>query len=358
MVDVKDHNHARLAPCCHFGKDLKPENFLEEVKKYDKLLEQGVRLEECKKCWDAEDKGLQSVRTGEILWDPGDDPYFHKDGIRKLDIRIHNKCNLACTMCFSGASNLWGKIQGKDSFIEIPDDKLEFIKQMVTENDVVKISLQGGEPFYGNEYDDFLMSLPNKQNIEVDVFTNVISVKQSVLERWHNSLKHIIINASVDGYGNVYESIRWPTTWNKFERNAKMIYEIICKNNTINDSEYFYNDSMTYYWVVQAENLCSIFDFIHWRDENTINARIEFSTINNDFDRHLGLDCITLEEKDRFLQLFKLYSKRTYSNYYARETNYLKQLHKLVWNIIPDDKLIALRKKEIERIKTLRKNYK
>lgn len=346
MVDFKEHGHARLAPCCHFGKDLEPENFLEEVKKYDKLLEQGVRLKECSQCWEAEDKGLQSVRTGEILWDPGDDPYFHKDGIRKLDIRIHNKCNLACTMCFSGASNLWGKIQGKDSFVTISEDKLEFIKQMVTENDVVKISLQGGEPFYGSEYDDFLMSLPNKKNIEVDVFTNVISVKKSVMERWYNSLKRITINASVDGYGDIYESIRWPTTWNKFERNAKMIYDIVR------------SDSMLYFWVFQAENLCNIFNFIEWRDKNTLNARIEFNTLSDEFGKNLGLKSITQQEKDQFIKLFEQYSKKTYSDYYIREKNYLNGIYKIVQDISPDERLINLRNNRMEFVRNLRKNYK
>lgn len=345
MVDFKDSNNMRLAPCCHFGKSIEPENFFAEVKEYDKLLEQGVRLTECSKCWEMEDKGLTSVRTGELEWEPGDDPYFHKNGIRKLDIRIHNKCNLACTMCYSGASNLWGKLEGKDTFNKISDADLDYIRQVIKENDIIKISFQGGEPFYGDDYDDFLMSLPKLKKIEVDVFTNVISVKQSVIERWHNSLRNVIINASVDGHGDVYESIRWPTTWKKFEKNAITIY------NTIR------SDSMTYYWVVQAENLCNMFDFIRWRDENTPTARIEFSILSDSFNRHLGLDYITPEEKVEFLRLFDEYSKKDYSTYYTREINYLKRLRKVVRNIIPDDKLINLRKKEMERVQTLRKNY-
>lgn len=338
MVDLKQKGKSRYAPCCHFEEDLELKDFQNKTADYLDRLVNGEKLDQCKHCWSREDVGLPSVRTGDLVWKPSDG----QDGIRMLDIRIHNKCNLACTMCYSGASNLWGKLEGKDTFHKISDYELDFLKKSAS--NVEKISFQGGEPFYGNEYDEFLMALDNKKNISVDVFTNLISAKPSVIQRWNDELKQLYINASVDGYGEVYDSIRWPTTWGKWEKSAKAIYKIV-------------DFRMTYFWVIQAENVYNLFDFIKWRDENTPKSRIMLSTLSGGSDL-LGLESISQEDKDMFFSNYEMYSKNEYDiNWFGPEIETIEKIKNIVKDIEPNETKIIEKNNRIRDIKLLREKY-
>lgn len=329
----------RYAPCCHFDEHIKLEEYESKTKEYFSRLMNGERIPQCKSCWKVEDMGLPSLRIHELDWKPSSE----LDGIRKLDIRIHNKCNLACTMCFSGASNLWGKLEGSDTFSKISDDELQFLKN--TASNVERISFQGGEPFYGSEYDDFLMSLQNKSDIVVDVFTNLISAKPNVIQRWNDELKQLRVNASVDGYGEVYDSIRWPSTWAKWEKNAKAIYNIVGSN-------------MTYFWVYQAENVCNLFEFIKWRDKNTPDCKILINRLANEPESDLGLDTITQYDKDIFLALYDNYKKIKYdSKYYASEIYMIDFIKNYIYKTIPSDGKIKKRLSKLKHINFLRKSY-
>jgi len=341
MVDVKQDQKARVAPCCHFDKSLDINKFSEQVSEYDRLLQLGKRIPECIHCWSIEDRGLPSVRINSNAWLPEDT----SPGIKRMDIRIHNKCNLACTMCYSGASNLWGKLEGKDTFYEISDDELKLIKEHA--KNVEHISFQGGEPFYGTEYDDFLMSLTNLENITVDVFTNVISVKREVIERWKLKLKDLKINASVDGYGSVYESIRWPTKWEKFEKNAKMLHDVVGNKN------------LAYFWVMQAENISNLFDFLRWRDLNTPNSIVNLTLTMGSSE--LGIDYITDDEKSKFIKEYNVYinsvGERYTNGWYQKEYHQLKSMREAILKVTPNKTLISKRKDKINYILGLRERY-
>ena len=341
MIDVKQENNAKYAPCCHFKKSLDIDTFNLETKKYNNLLEKGIRIPECIHCWEIEDKGLRSVRLGAVDLFPKNS----QSEIKRLDIRIHNKCNLACTMCYSGASNLWGKLEGKDTFYKINDNELSMIREK--SKNVTQISFQGGEPFYGSEYDDFLMSLDNLENIVVDIFTNVISAKREVIERWHTKLKKLKINASVDGYGDVYESIRWPTTWGKFEKNAKMIYNIL-------------GHDISYFWTMQAENASNLFKFLEWRDKFTPRSTVELSLLMGSSE--LGLSSIDSDEKNKFISSYEKYMESKDDSYYNgrfnNEYKQLKTMYKIILKTKVNDDLVSKRKDKLKYISDLRKNYK
>lgn len=341
MVDLKQQGKNKIAPCCHFDESIEIDEFEEKTSSYFDRLMNGEKIPQCKFCWKAEDAGLSSVRTGSVSWKPHDSG----SGIKRMDIRIHNKCNLACTMCYSGASNLWGKLEGNDTTRVLTDDELSFIRENA--KNITHLSLQGGEPFYGSDYDDFLMSIDNLSNISVDVFTNVISIKREVIQRWHDKLRDLIINASVDGYGKVYDSIRWPTTWGKFEKNAKIIYDIVGK------------DKLTYYWTMQTENLNNIFDFIDWRDRETPGSKIETNMVMGS--EELGISSITLSERTLFNKNFRNYSsnrKMLNTDKDNSEYNQMKQIHKIVMNTPIDNEKVNKKQERLMQIYQLRESYK
>lgn len=336
MVDLKQQGQNKIAPCCHFDESIEVNEFEQKTKSYFNRLMSGERIQQCKHCWKAEDAGLQSVRTGSVNWLPHDGG----EGIKRMDIRIHNKCNLACTMCYSGASNLWGKLEGRDTFRMLTEDEIEFIRDKASS--ITHISFQGGEPFYGPEYDDFLMSLENLENISVDIFTNVISVKRDVIQRWKDKLKDLVINASVDGHADIYDSIRWPTTWGKFERNAKMIYDIVGRN-------------LTYYWTLQAENSHNLFDFIKWRDEVTPYSKIQVNMVMGS--PELGVNSITDEEKELFLQKFQMYKETASQKNDTSEYNQIYAINTIIEQVDTNHNLIRKRFKRLNEIYKMRKMY-
>lgn len=340
MIDLKQHGKNKIAPCCHFEENIGLEQFEEKRKFYFKQLMNDVRIEPCKHCWAAEDAGITSIRQSSYNWEPSDGG----EGIKRLDVRIHNKCNLACTMCYSGASNLWGKLEGEDTFRMLSSEELDFIREQ--SSNVTHISFQGGEPFYGSDYDDFLMSLPNLNKMSIDVFTNVISVTESVLNRWIKSVRRLDVNASVDGYGEVYDSIRWPTKWSKFEKKAIMIY------NTVDRFR------LCYFWVMQAENAHNVFDFIKWRNENTPDSRLVLSTVMGSTE--LGLYSMTSAEQSKFIENYKLYKDSVTDKYleiHGNEYNQLAAMYNIIYKLEPDVDLIEKRFNKMEYIKDLRKDY-
>lgn len=339
MIDVKKFGKPKVAPCCHFTDSIDMDVYTETVHEYDKQLASGIQIPQCVHCWDAERIGIQSVRQSGLDW-----KHDNNIGIKRLDIRIHNKCNLACTMCYSGASSLWGKLEGEIPVHSLSDDKLGEIRELA--KNVEHISFQGGEPFYGTEYDDFLMSLENRHNITVDIFTNVISVKEEVIRRWDSELKQLYINASVDGYGDVYDSIRWPTTWKKFEKNAKMLYSIV-------------NIRMGFFWVIQAENASNLFEFIKWRDDNMPFCKIVITMVLGTTE--LNINSMTAKERKSFLYQYKLYIESRpddYLNVHSQEYNTIKNIYENILNMRVQDSLVNKRNKTMQRILKLRKAHK
>lgn len=338
MIDLKQQGKNKIAPCCHFDESIEIDKFEEKTKSYFDRLMNGEKIEQCKHCWKAEDAGLQSVRTGSLNWMPSDGG----TGVKRMDIRIHNKCNLACTMCYSGASNLWGKLEGHDTYRILTNEELDFIRDKAS--NITHISFQGGEPFYGREYDDFLMSLDNLENISVDIFTNVISIKRDVIQRWKDSLNDLMINASVDGYGHVYDSIRWPTTWSKFDKNAQILYDIVGQH-------------MTYYWTVQAENLHNIFDFIKWRNRTTPGCKIEANMVMGSAE--LGISSITKREKEIFDEKYHEYLKYVTQNNDREIAEFLQiqAIYNMVSKININDELVNNRFIKLDTIYDMRKRY-
>jgi molybdenum cofactor biosynthesis enzyme MoaA len=332
----------KVTPCCNFSKNIPLDKYEEEIEKYAKLLDDGVRIDECRMCWDTEDSGFTSVRQSGNQSAEN----FDGDGITSLDIRIHNKCNLACNMCHPSFSTLWGKLKNKEENNFIPQSSLDKVTSLLS--NVRKISLQGGEPFYGDEYVNFVDGLENKDRIELDTFTNVVTVNMDAIQRWSEELHNFRINASVDGIGETFEYIRWPAKWSKFERNAKKIYEII-------------GGKINFFYTIQAENINSILPFLKWRNENCPNSRMVFTTVfHNDEVTYKGL---TAAEKQEFLNSKKeILSLVNYDPeqdvWHNREYNDLMSLFNLVENVEIDETIIQKRKDFAQYTIELREKHK
>ena len=324
----------RVMPCCHFGEHIPIEEYKEVTKDYAERLESGERIPQCQGCWQTEDKGLVSVRQSAV--NNYDANYSMSPGINSMDIRLHNKCNMACNMCGSYNSTLWGKIEHKDEEHDIGNKNLEYIYSLA--NNVTKLSIQGGEVFFGPDFVDFVDSFPNKNNLVLDTFTNVVTIDIDVLKRWKDECKSLYVNASIDGIGKVFEEIRWPGKWTKAERKAKQTYEILDYN-------------LKYFYTVQSANLNTIIDFLNWRNSNTPNSEIVFNLVEGP--RELALEASTQLERDQFIKDFQNYTGKL-SN---RETHDLTAIFKLCQKLKDDPKLLKLRDQKNSYIAKIRNNY-
>jgi sulfatase maturation enzyme AslB (radical SAM superfamily) len=163
--------------------------------------------------------------------------------VLSMDLRLGNKCNLQCVMCYPGESNQWYKIQEQitgskvfkiDNIVYNTDghehfewsDQEEYY-QLLNENAkyVQKIMFGGGEPWLAKQHLILLRNLIDQglaKNIELEYSINVTIVPQAFL-RTIDQFKFVKIGCSVDGYGEVNEAIRYPSKWSVIEENLDFL---------------------------------------------------------------------------------------------------------------------------------------
>ena len=280
MIDY----YGETSPCCHVMLAKSLDEFPEKIAALRKEMASGKRMKVCKRCWQDEDNGLESLRNVSL------DLYKNQpidQRLLSLDIRINNTCNLACTMCNSQASSLWAKLEGTDSESSINDAALD---QLISQSaSLIKISMQGGEVFYGTAFADFLERLSNKSQITLEFFTNAISIDVGLIKKWQSEFKYVMMIASVDGTEEVFEEIRWPAKWNNLQRKLDKVYPLL-------------SAALRFHYTLQNSNLLCIKRFVDWRNERYPKSGITFSELHwpeplkftnvNDVDRKLGIELI------------------------------------------------------------------
>lgn len=163
--------------------------------------------------------------------------------VLSMDLRLGNKCNLQCVMCYPGESNQWYKIQEQitGSKVFMIDDVTystdghdhfewcdqEEYYQLLTENAkyVQKIKFGGGEPWLVKQHLTLLKNLIEQalaENIELEYSINVTIVPQEFLHTIEK-FKFVKLCCSVDGYGEVNEAVRYPTKWSVIEKNLDFL---------------------------------------------------------------------------------------------------------------------------------------
>jgi len=216
---------------------------------------QGKKPKECVRCWQFENKGLESFRqmfnlayTEKKIPMPTTDVF----DIKTIDLRLSNKCNLSCKMCNAHDSNQIAKLQwnaykqgawepidisiedfknkldpanytDRKNFIRtsennLVDDVVKFIKTNVKGKCRIKIA--GGEPFIMPEVEElFEKCIAEKLQDKLYFFiiTNATTVKQSMVEKIQQ-FDHWV-GLSVDGTGELLEYQRSGAKWSVIDNN-------------------------------------------------------------------------------------------------------------------------------------------
>jgi hypothetical protein len=236
-------------------------NNTNELKEIREKFIDNQRPEQCKKCWDLEDNNDVSYREE---WNNN---YLNQPktvSLEVMDIRLTNKCNLQCKMCWPGASDqiakniLDAKIPGITIYSE---EKTRSADQNLLDNlyDVIvntptlrKIKFAGGEPFIINEFVLLLEKIADAGCLDISIF--VLSNITTITNRLLNVLKrfkNVEVSCSVDGIGRYIEYQRFPCKWSVIERNFETLY-----------NETGITVTLTPCW--SQLNLLGLADFLSW----------------------------------------------------------------------------------------------
>ncbi len=215
-------------------------------------MHNGVMLPECQVCYKKE--SLHGVSTRTYV----NERYFKSNtdtdeySIKKIDLKIGNKCNLKCKMCFPYASSeLWKEwkdlgwnTKEKDPNKETswkyydgyfkedyswPKNKsnMDKIKDAVVKCKLLHVT--GGEPMLNPEFFDLLkhcIETNTAKDITLDVTTNATKIHPRFFDL-AKQFKELLLTVSMDGVGRTYEYVRYPANYNAVYKNILRYNEFV-----------------------------------------------------------------------------------------------------------------------------------
>lgn len=219
----------------------------------------GVENPNCRRCWEANLRGMDSKRTQtnferrEQLADPkflqaledckNNDGYFSLPA-DQLDLKINNTCNLKCMMCNpyqSSSHEVEIKLMRK-SDIQVPrwieyvesilGDKGKPVKQSPLTNSIKSalanlrvLLIDGGEPMTSPDLEEILDYCIEHGHTEMMVgfVTNLTKIPDGILDKL-NKFWDVHLWVSWDHYdGDKFKFIRYPADYNQFLANFELL---------------------------------------------------------------------------------------------------------------------------------------
>lgn len=328
MIDFE----GKASACCQFEAYSLLKDYPAFIENYKQQMMAGEKIKPCRRCWEDEEKGFPSLRQSALT---DFKRYSKHEGLMILDLRLTNNCNLACTMCSEHSSTLWAKLKKKNNQYLLDKD----LQQELIANsaNLVKLSIQGGEPFYGDDFTDFVELLPNKSNIQLEIFSNTITADIKMLKKWVTEFKQVSFISSVDGVEDVFEDIRWPAKWDRYQRKIFELYKIKQLGLSFN-------------YTLQNLNILNIDKFISWRNHNAPRCGITISIL--EWPKHFQFTVLTEEENKQALELIK-----NITNVRSYEQTILDTIVKQLSTNKPNVELLEMKNKSLDNIKKMRENY-
>ena len=221
LVYNNDTTHFTVAPCCYFNQAYRVDQHINR----DQWATVDIN-KTCQVCINQESSGVHSYRQASFEQTTG-----LTDQVEFLTVAVNKKCNLACPMCDAGSSSFWYQENARNQVVQssaihtlhqedrsgVTTDK--FI-QLLSEIDLSKltyIKFGGGEPLMSDTHERIMQLVPHPEQVTIHYTTNFsIMPTARTFELW-NRFKLIKWVASLDGYQDQFEFLRWPYTWKKLE---------------------------------------------------------------------------------------------------------------------------------------------
>ena len=259
-----------------------------------KQMLNGDKPRACSVCYKEEESGYRSKREWETAdWETrlgtgnvnsiihtvnedGSMPY----NIKYIDMKLGNKCDLACVMCNPADSSLWIPDYNKIEKDPNVSEKLKTTIVWKSEEgaaynwwknnemywdgifnelpNLSEIYLIGGEPTINPEFKTFLrkcVDTGNSKHIKLRFNTNGHSIKDKELQDLYMEFEQVLMHLSMDGIEEFHNYIRYPSRWRKMEY-------ILWKHNELATAPNIMVDIDT---TVSMLNVEHIPDFIKWK---------------------------------------------------------------------------------------------
>jgi MoaA/NifB/PqqE/SkfB family radical SAM enzyme len=296
---------------------------------------EGKLPSECERCWKSEELGIKSFRQQQNLTYL---KYFPKmlnsssagkisSGVKYLDVRFNNTCNLKCVMCSSGYSSLWveeektlqplltseeviNDISSKISFYD--KDRFKWGKDTDIVNTILKnastlerLHFAGGEPLLSKQHNELLKDLIGigvAKQLFLSYNTNGEYITEELLELW-GQFKKVKIFYSLDHIEDKNEYIRFPSKWKTVQEKFELIES--CSPNNIH-----WRISST----LSALNVAYLPEFVEWKIEQNfkkihsryIDGKLFHGTLL-EYPKYLNPDVLPLEVKEQIRSKFNNY---------------------------------------------------
>jgi radical SAM protein with 4Fe4S-binding SPASM domain len=248
---VSIQSTGKVFPCClslaHQELGNLQNKSLEEVWNGEKMREvrkqmlEGNRLTRCKRCYEIEDAGGLSKRVRANLEHKSipqllestakDGHYKNTEAIEYLELRFSNVCNFRCRTCGPEFSTGWNQDAAALDYpqhrigLRTPLEDSEKIFEMILPliPTLKKIYFVGGEPLLTKENYVLLDLFKEKKRTDIHLtydtnFSKLDFAGLSALDQWKD-FKHVMVSASLDGYGPQGEYIRKGMDWQEFLAN-------------------------------------------------------------------------------------------------------------------------------------------
>ena len=277
----------------HSRKQARNADLMKAVRK--NMLE-GKWSDECTRCKQEEDVGLNSRRQYELqTWKEFDirqaQVLTSEDGtidtsnspVVYYDLRFGNLCNLQCRMCGPTDSHSWYEqwtdyhkedgFQDTHGYVKFErnakgrldtDDyswhgSTSFWNNIEKNLDNIRhVYMAGGEPMMIERHYEFLEKCVKKgvaKNILIEYNTNMTALPDRVLEYWKH-FKEVRVGASIDGMGKVLEYQRYPIKWEQAKKNLDKL-DKFCQENS--------NVMAWIAYTVTVNNIWHLPEFMLWK---------------------------------------------------------------------------------------------
>ena len=249
---VSVRTDGRISPCCKFNKDLKTKDdeslssvfFNKNFSEVREKMKKGIKLPECRECWENENSGTVSLRNHYLdkLEDKMDYGWLDDIKIRDLTISPSNICNFKCRICHykQSSSMATERINNSESKKEIEEIK-KYLKDVSIKNnksyifdsvELIGDSLEylhilGGEPLMHPQLEkiiDILIKKSFADNISLEFNTNGSIFPNKLIDKF-NKFKSVEILLSIDDIEKRFE-IQRGGDWNSIKQNLTKFSEI------------------------------------------------------------------------------------------------------------------------------------
>lgn len=253
-----------------------------DYKKIRKQMLSGERPEHCKPCFEQEDNGVKSLRVQfaeqykeqkqKMIENTNEDGSVEKVNIQYVDMTLGNDCNLKCQMCNPYSSypiaKDWKKMgvefdadyvekMHKNKWYE-SSDAMAIFKEALP--NVRHLFTTGGEPLIIKSHLKILQMIIDAgeaHHVALRYNSNQTVLPKPIQELWKH-FEEVAFNCSIEAYGQANDYIRYPSKWDRLEKNLHLLDKMAEENKHI--QVYIHS-------TVQAYNLPKIPEFLDYLRE-------------------------------------------------------------------------------------------